>query len=45
MNWRPEEGMTEKHIEKAVNEQAVLFEKKVLSGQVLEDNVTFDEFC
>jgi integrase len=44
MNWRPEEGMTEKQIEKAVNEQAVLFEKKVLSGQVLDENVTFDEF-
>ncbi len=44
MNWRPEEGMTEKQIEKAVNEQAVLFEKKVLSGQVLDDNVTFADF-
>jgi len=44
MNWRPEEGMTEKQIEKALNEQAVLFEKKVMSGQVLDDNVTFDEF-
>lgn len=44
MNWRPEEGMTEKQIEKAVNEQAVLFERKVLSGQVMDDNITFDEF-
>jgi len=34
MSWKPEEGMTAKQIEKAVNEQAVFFEKKVLSGQV-----------
>jgi integrase len=44
MNWRPEEEMTPKQVEKAVNEQAVLFEKKVLSGQVLDGNVTFAEF-
>jgi integrase len=44
MSWKPEEGMTQKQIEKAVNEQAVLFEKKVLSGQVLDGSVTFAEF-
>lgn len=44
MTWKPEEGMTEKQIEKALNEQAVLFEKKVLSGQVLDGSVTFAEF-
>ena len=44
MHWKPEEGMTEKQIEKTVNEQAVLFEKRVLSGQVLDENVTFAEF-
>ena len=44
MSWKPEEGMTAKQIEKAVNEQAVFFEKKVLSGQVLDGNVTFAEF-
>lgn len=43
MNWRPEEGMTEKQIEKAVNEQAVLFERKVLSGQVMDDNIDCTE--
>jgi integrase len=32
MSWKPEEGMAQKQIEKAVNEQAVLFEEKVLSG-------------
>ena len=36
--------MTQKQIEKAFNEQAVLFEKKVLSGQVLDGGVTFAEF-
>jgi integrase len=44
MSWKPEEGMTQKQIEKAVNEQAVFFEKKVLSGQVLDGSVTFAEF-
>ena len=44
MTWKPEDGMTEKQIEKALNEQAVLFEKKVLSGQVLDGSVTFAEF-
>ena len=44
MTWKPEPGMTAKQIEKAVNEQAVFFEKKVLSGQVLDGTVTFAEF-
>jgi integrase len=44
MSWKPEEGMTEKQIEKALNEQMVLFEKKVMSGQVLDGGVTFAEF-
>ena len=44
MTWKPEEGMTEKQIEKAVNEQAVLFERQVLSGQVLDGSVTFAAF-
>jgi len=44
MTWKPDEGMTEKQIEKALNEQAVLFEKKVMSGQVLDGSVTFAEF-
>jgi len=45
MHWKPEEGMTEKQIEKAVNEVAVLFEKQVLSGQVLDGNISFAEFA
>jgi hypothetical protein len=45
LTYTPEPGMTQKQIEKAVNEQAVLFEKKVLSGQVLDSGVTFKDFC
>ncbi len=44
MTWKPDEGMTEKQIEKALNEQSVMFEKKVMSGQVLDGSVTFAEF-
>ncbi len=44
MSYKPEPGMTAKQIEKAVNEQAVLFEQKVLSGQVLDGSVTFKDF-
>ena len=43
--WKPDEGMTPKQIEKALNEQVVMFERKVLSGQVLEGNVTFADFA
>ena len=45
MSWRPEPEMTQKQIEKELNEQAVLFEKKVLSGQILDGNITFSEFA
>lgn len=44
LTYKPEPGMTQKQIEKAVNEQAVMFEKKVLSGQVLDGGVTFADF-
>lgn len=44
MSYKPEPGMTARQIEKAVNEQAVLFEQKVLSGQVLDGTVTFRDF-
>ena len=33
MSWKSEPGMTDRQIEKAVNEQAVFFEKRVQSGQ------------
>jgi len=45
ITWKPEPGLTEKQIEKELNEKAVLFERKVLSGQVLDGGVTFAEFC
>ena len=45
MTYKPEPGMTQKQIEKTVNEQAVVFEKKVLSGQVLDGGVTFADFA
>ena len=44
MTWKPEPGMTAKQIEKTVNEQAVFFEKKVLSGQMLDGSIIFAEF-
>lgn len=44
MTWKPEDGMTPKQVKKALNEQVVLFEKKVLSGQVLDGSVTFQNF-
>ncbi len=44
MTYKPEPGMTQKQIEKTVNEHTVMFEKKVLSGQVLDGGVTFADF-
>jgi integrase len=44
MTYKPETGMTEKQGERAVREQAVLFERQVRSGQVLDGNVTFADF-
>jgi integrase len=44
VTWKPEEGMTEKQIEKALNEQSVFFEKKVMAGEVLDGSVTFAKF-
>jgi hypothetical protein len=37
--------MTDRQVEKALQEQAVFFERKVQSGQVLEGNTTFSEFA
>jgi len=44
MTFTPPVGMTPKQIEKAVNEEATLFERKVKLGQVLDSNVSFFEF-
>ncbi|NCB25421.1 MAG: site-specific integrase [Bacteroidia bacterium] len=43
--WNPDPGMTQKMIEKAVNEAAVLFEDQVRKGQVLEGTIKFAEFA
>lgn len=45
MTWRSDPEMTEKQNEKALNEQAMLFERSVVSGQVLEGNMKFFEFA
>ena len=39
MTWSPPDGMTKKQIQKEVNRQAVLFEEKVRTGQVLDGNI------
>jgi len=45
MTWKPEENMTPRQIEKAVNEAAILFEKKVKEGVMLEGNIRFADFA
>jgi len=44
MTWKPEPGMTDRQIEKAVHEAAVLFENKVRLGKVVQTNATFEAF-
>jgi len=44
MTWRPDPGMTKRQIKEALNTQAVLFERRVRTGQVLDGHVTFGEF-
>ena len=45
LTWTPPEGMTPRQIEKEVHRQAVLFEEKCKSGQVLDDTVRFADFA
>ncbi|MCQ5131448.1 site-specific integrase [Butyricicoccus faecihominis] len=45
MTWTPESGMTERQIAKELQRQAVLFEEKCTTGQVLEGNVRFADFA
>jgi integrase len=45
MTWKPDENMTPKQIEKAVNEAAILFEKKVKEGVMLDGNIRFADFA
>ena len=45
MTYKPEAGMTLKQIEKAVKRQAVLFEEKCRSGNILSGSVKFATFA
>jgi len=44
MTYKPEPGMTERQIEKKLNETAVLFEKKVKQG-LIDENIKFGEYA
>ncbi len=44
MTWTPPEGMTPKKTEKEAQRQAVLFEEKCRSGQVLDGGMRFSDF-
>ena len=43
--WIPEPAMTERQVEKALEREAVLFEEKCRSGQVLDTATKFAEFA
>lgn len=43
--WKPDSKMTPKQIEKEVQRQAILFEEKCRTGQVLQSNTRFAEFA
>lgn len=43
--WKPDNKMTTKQIEKEVQRQAVLFEEKCHTGQILQSNTRFAEFA
>lgn len=45
MTWKPLPTMTEKQIQKELERQAVLFEEKVNSGQLLDGNIRFADFA
>ncbi|WP_306487746.1 tyrosine-type recombinase/integrase [Agathobaculum sp.] len=45
MTWTPPEGMTAKQIQKEANRQAVLFEEKCRTGQVLDGSIRFADFA
>lgn len=44
MTWTPPEGMTAKQIQKEANRQAVLFEEKCRTGQVLDGSIRLADF-
>lgn len=45
MTWTPEPGMTERQIKKELDRQAVLFEERCRTGQVLDGNIKFADFA
>ncbi len=42
--WKPEAGMTPRQIEKEIQKQAMLFEKKCSKGRITA-NIKFEEFA
>lgn len=44
MTWKPDEGMTERQIEKELNRQVVLFEEACLKGNIVT-TVKFEDFA
>lgn len=45
MTWTPEPGLTRRQTEKELDRQAVLFEEKCHTGQVLDGNIKFADFA
>ena len=45
MTWAPAEGMTKRQTEKELDRQAVLFEEKCRTGQVLDGSIRFADFA
>lgn len=45
MTWTPPEGMTKRQTEKELDRQAVLFEEKCRTGQVLDGSIRFADFA
>ena len=45
MTWTPDAGLTARQIEKELERQKVLFEKRVQSGQVLDGSIRFAEYA
>lgn len=45
MSWKPEKGMTPKQTEKALQKQAVLFEKQCKDGLMCDNKQTFEEYA
>lgn len=45
MTWKPDAGLTERQVQKELARQAVLFEEKCRTGQVLDGNIRFADFA